>query len=80
MRGSTIGLASLAFPEETAEGGGLSLEELGLLLALETTAITTPLKTGRGAHKSPCLAGGGDGAGAPMVSGVEPARSLERQS
>jgi hypothetical protein len=78
MRGSAIGLTSLALLEEAAERGCLLLEELGLFLTLEATAIAAPLKAGRGAHKSPCLAGGGDGAGAPMVPGVKPARSLER--
>jgi hypothetical protein len=78
MRGSAIGLTSLALLEEAAERSHLALEELGLFLCLETATITTPLKAGRGAHKSPCLAGGGDGAGAPMVPGVKPARSLER--
>jgi hypothetical protein len=80
MMSSSIGLASLALPEDAAERGGLSLEEIGLLHALEATSITTPLKAGRRAHESEGGAGGGDGAAPPAVPGIDPARLLERQA
>jgi hypothetical protein len=80
MMSSSIGLASLALPEKAAEGGGLLLEEIGLLLCLEVPAISAPLKAGRRAHKSEGDAGGGDGAAPPAVPGIDPARLLDRQA